>query len=100
ALDETIGTDVTPIASVPAGGNWGGIVLRNDLDYAEGRPVLEREGIFLNYINGADIRYGGGDVVVNSISQRFTPIHLVASRPTISYNTITRSADAAMSADP
>jgi hypothetical protein len=100
ALDESIGNDVTPISSVPAGGNWGGIVFRNNLDYAEGRTVLEREGIFLNFINHADIRYGGGDVTVNSISQRFTPIHMTEARPTISYNTITRSADAAMSADP
>ena len=31
----------------------------------EGRKELELEGIFLNYIAGADIRYGGGGVRVD-----------------------------------
>ena len=57
-------------------------------------------GIFLNYVNHANISFGGGEVNVNSIDSVYTPIHLVSSRPTVSFNTITDSAKAAMSANP
>ena len=60
----------------------------------------EAEGIFLNYVNYADLRYGGGSVVVNGVAQVITPIHMTDARPTASYNTITYSKDAAMSASP
>ncbi|NLE39942.1 MAG: hypothetical protein GX621_18135, partial [Pirellulaceae bacterium] len=82
-------------------GDWGGLVFRNNLDYqASDRKVLETEGIFLNYVNNAEIRYGGGLVSVNGVSETYNPIHMVESRPTLTFNTIVRSADAAMSADP
>ena len=64
-----------------------------------GRDVLESEGIFLNYVNHADIRYGGGKVSVNGILSVYTPIHMIEARPTVSFNTITNSAVAAISAD-
>jgi len=110
--DETLGADTEPnIDTVPSEGNWGGLVFRNDLDYdfideydpASGDPpreVLETQGIFLNYVNHADIRYGGGQVTVHGVRSVYTPIHLLEARPTISFNTITNSADAAISGDP
>ncbi|MBX7072480.1 MAG: NF038122 family metalloprotease [Pirellulales bacterium] len=91
--NESVGKDTNTLVTTPAKGNWGGIVFRADSDY-------EAAGIFLNYVNHADITYGGGQVVVNSISQVYTPIHLEQSRPTLSYNTILASADAVISADP
>lgn len=91
--DEAIGQDTNPLATQPARGQWGGLTFRDDSD-------LEAQGIFLNYVNHADIRYGGGQVDVNSVRSVFNPIHLVTARPTLTYNTITESADAAISADP
>jgi len=82
------------------GGQWGGLVFRNEQDYDSGRKVLETEGVFLNYVNHAEIRYGGGQVTVSGVKSVYDPIHTVEARPTISYNTILYSADAAISADP
>src|SRR6056297_495205 len=85
----------------PSPGNWGGIIFRQDLDTAEGRKNLESEGIFLQYINHADIRYGGsGNLFVDSIQRVINPVQMIGVRPTISFNTMTYSADAAMSAAP
>lgn len=98
--DESIGVDTYGRTTTPRPGNWGGIVFRNDFDNAEERFSYEREGIFLDYVNNADIRYGGGNVIVNSLKQIITPIQMTESRPTISQNRITLSADAPISADP
>jgi hypothetical protein len=98
--DETLGVDTFAIPTAPGAGDWGGLVFRNNLDIDEGRAVRERDGIFLDIVNQAAITHGGGSVVVNSVQEIYTPIHLVEARPTISYNTITQSADASMSADP
>lgn len=81
-------------------GDWGGIAFRNDIDQADGRFDFERRGIFLNYISNANIRYGGGQVVVNSTARTVNPIHLTDARPTIINNRIALNADAAMSANP
>ena len=104
--NEALGRDVTSLSTTPHAGDWGGIVFRNELDYDEtdefgnARPVLETEGIFYNYVNHADIAYAGGDVQVVNTPEPFAPIHMQEARPTISFNRITRSAGAAMSADP
>ncbi|WP_417386550.1 Ig-like domain-containing protein [Gimesia sp.] len=74
-------------------GDWGGIIFRADSDY-------EDDSVFLNYIANADISYGGGQVFVNSVLQTIAPIHIQEARPTLAYNTITNSANAAISADP
>lgn len=99
-LDETIGFDTYSPTTTPAPGNWGGISLRRDVDSSAGRQDLEDQGIFLNYISHADVRYGGGTVTVESVSQAVNPIEFVGSRPTITDNIITRSAGAAISAAP
>ncbi|MDW8077799.1 MAG: GEVED domain-containing protein [Thermoguttaceae bacterium] len=109
--DETVGNDTDPQRTTPRQGDWGGLVFRNDLDYqfiaaynpASGQParqVLEVEGIFLNYVNYADIRFGGGEVVVDGVRSVYSPIHLVEARPTVTFNVITNSAGAAISGDP
>ncbi len=99
--DEAIGVDTNPsVLQTPANGDWGGLLFRTDQDVAESRTNFERQGIFLNYVNNADIRYGGGKVVINSVQQTVTPIHMIEARPTISHNLITFSQDAAISADP
>lgn len=97
-----IGTDPgTAKDAAPVAGNWGGLVFRNDPNLkTPGGPDLEAAGIFLNSVNNANISYGGGKVIVNSVEQSFAAIHLVTSRPSVSFNTISRSADAAVSADP
>jgi len=100
-FDEDLGVDTEPTnPTTPSPGDWGGLVFRNDLDYDSDYPVAETEGIFLNYVNHADIRYGGGQVVVNGDRDVYTPIHMIEARPTVSFNVITNSANAAISADP
>jgi hypothetical protein len=96
-----IGTDSgTAKDAAPVAGNWGGLVFRNDPNLTPDGPDLEAAGIFLNSVNNANLSYGGGKVIVNSVEQSFAAIHLVTSRPSVSFNTISRSADAAVSADP
>lgn len=86
---------------LPAGGDWGGLVFRGDIDDADAnRFSYERQGIFLNYVSNADIRYGGGVVLVDGIAQRISPIHLTDARPAVHHNAISLSADAAISASP
>ncbi len=98
--DETIGNDVTTVPTTPRAGDWGGIIIRSDVDQAEGNFLYDQHGVFLNTINHADMRYGGGNVVVDALAQVINPIHVINTRPTISFNSITQSADAAMSATP
>ena len=96
--DATLGLDTNGLNVPPQPGNWAGIEFRNDFELSEGRPVWEREGIFLDYSSHAAIRYGGGSV--SATQPAISPISMSASRPTLIYNTITDSADAAISADP
>ena len=56
--------------------------------------------VFLDIVNHATITYGGGPVVVNSSHRDFDAIHLFDSRPTITFNTITQSAQAPISGNP
>ena len=98
--DETIGFDTNPLITTPFAGDWGGLEFRRDVDDAEGRVSLERRGIFLNYVNHADLRYGGGQVSIDSETRVITPIHMSRTRPTVTENEIRYSADAAISADP
>ena len=99
-LDESVGLDTYTPRTTPGSGDWGGISYRRDVDVSAGRTDLEDEGIFLQYVNQANIRYGGGTVIVDSIQQSVNPIEMLETRPTISYNTITFAANAAMSALP
>ncbi|MCY2986729.1 MAG: M36 family metallopeptidase [Planctomycetota bacterium] len=91
--DDTVGgnTDPTDVGAQP--GDWGGLVFRDDSD-------LESAGIFLNWVNHADLKQGGGKVVVSSVEKAFAPLHLVTARPTLAFNTITYAAGAAISANP
>ncbi|MCL2303779.1 MAG: GEVED domain-containing protein [Planctomycetaceae bacterium] len=106
-FDETIGRDTYPLPTKALPGDWGGIVIRNDQDYEfidkynassnrNRREVLENQGIFLNYINNGTFSYGGG----SKNDYNYQPIHIIDARPTVTYNTITVSAQAAMSASP
>lgn len=95
---DLLGVDTNPLSTVPAPGDWAGIEFRNDFDISEGRPVWETEGIFLDYVSHADIRYGGGSVQLTD--PIVTPLQLLESRPTLIYNQISLSRDAAISADP
>jgi hypothetical protein len=96
----SVGLDQNPFNVPPAAGDWGGLYFKNDLDTADGRFDHEAVGVFLNYVNHADIRFGGGQVNVDSLSQVVTPINILDRRPTVSFNTISNSANAAMSANP
>ncbi|WP_442506520.1 tandem-95 repeat protein [Novipirellula sp. SH528] len=74
-------------------GDFGGVVIRDDSD-------LEDRGIYLNYVNHLDINNGGGKVFVDANELTFTPIHVIDARPTISFNHISNSQNAAISASP
>jgi VCBS repeat-containing protein len=91
--DDSLGGNVDPTDPPAVQGDWGGLVFRNDSDQ-------ETQGIFLSWVTNADLQHGGGGVRVGSLEKIFTPIHLETARPTIAFNTIQRSADAAMSANP
>ncbi len=57
-------------------------MFRRDLDRSEGRTDLEDEGIFLQTVNHAQIRYGGGsNVLIDSIQQLVNPIQIFELRP-------------------
>jgi len=82
-------------------GNWGGVIFRRDLDQSQGRFDLEDEGIFLQTVNHADIRFGGGsNILIESVQQTVNPIQMVNLRPNVTFNRLTRNAGAAMSASP
>jgi hypothetical protein len=102
ASDTTLGKNANPsVVGISAGaGDWGGLDFRNRIDASLGRENLEVNGQFLNWVSHADIRYGGGQVVVDSNSQSITPIQMIDARPTIAFSSITSSADAAMGATP
>jgi hypothetical protein len=88
--------------SVLAGkGDWGGIELRRDVDDQFGRFNLEDQGIYLQHVNYADIRFGGGsNVLVDANQVTVSPIQIVDMKPTVTFNRVTNSADSAMSAAP
>ncbi len=94
------GVEQNGITTTPRQGDWGGIDFRNGVDRAQGRLDLEREGIFLNTVMGAQIEYGGGDVDIDGVQRAITPIRMDAARPTLVNNQINNSASAALSADP
>ncbi len=98
--DESLGRDGNPLVTTATPGQWGGIEIRNDFDRAQGRLDREREGIFLNTISNADMRWGGGQVGVGALSKVVSPIDLSEARPLIIGNRISRSGDSAISADP
>ncbi len=91
--DDTVGGNSDLGTITPSPGDYGGIVFRDDSD-------RESNGIFLNYVNHADIKHGGGKVFVDSSELQFTSIHITNARPTVSFNLITESSTAAISASP
>ena len=98
--DDSIGNGNTTGAN-PVAGEWGGVDFRGDLDSQdEARRNLEDEGVFLNHLQHADIRYGGGQVLIGGQSIVVSPIDMAVTRPTIINSSITESADAAIAATP
>ncbi len=82
-------------------GDWGGVDFRSDIDKAdENRTDLEEQGIFLNSVQWADIRYGGGSVLVEGRPDTISPIEMSNARPFVGNSRITLSADSAMEATP
>lgn len=99
--DRAVDSAASGNSPAPSDGNWGGIIFRSDFDRREGRANLEDQGIFLQVVNHADVRYGGGsNILINSVQQTVNPIQIVDLRPTITFNRITNNASAAMSASP
>ncbi|MFN6128852.1 MAG: tandem-95 repeat protein [Planctomycetota bacterium] len=100
-LDEKTGFDNYLPTTTPAPGDWGGILFKRDLDKSVGRPDLEDEGIFKQYVNFADLRYGGSSaVVIDSVQQTVNSIQISDMRPTVTFNRISLAADSAISASP
>ena len=98
--DQSLGVDTNPLQTTPVRGDWGGLEFRHDVDTANGRLSAERQGIFLDYVNHAQIQYGGGQVLVDSELRVIDAIHIIDARPTVSYNRLTENADSAISATP
>lgn len=98
--DQTLGVDTNPLITSANPSDWGGIEIRNNFDRAQGRLDREREGIFLNTISNADIRFGGGLMGSGASAHAVSPIDLSEARPLILNNKISRSGSAAISADP
>ncbi|MEM8910222.1 MAG: hypothetical protein AAGC97_00535, partial [Planctomycetota bacterium] len=96
--DPNTGIQGNPLTDSGQIGHWAGIEFRNDVDYNEGRPVWETEGIFLDYVSHANLQFGGGSIDTNEPT--VAPLQTSESRPTLIYNTITNNAGAAISADP
>jgi hypothetical protein len=100
-LDERTGLDNYLPTTTPAPGDWGGIFYKRDIDKSVGRFDLEDEGVFRQYVNFADIRYGGSSsVVIDSVQQTVNSVQIVDMRPTVTFNRITLGADSAISATP
>ncbi len=100
--DRSIGNgNASGVVPQPQAGDWGGIDLRGDIDYANSsRRNRENEGVFLNHIQFADIRYGGGQVSVDGRQVVVSPIDMALTRATVTNSRISRSADAAIAATP
>ncbi len=99
--DRSVDAAAAGNSAAPTPGNWGGLIFARDFDQAEGRSDLEDEGIFLQTVNHADIRYGGGaNILIESVQQAVNPIQMVNLRPNVLFNKISNSANAAMSAAP
>ena len=100
--DEHLGGDSNPsMSQTPQAGDWGGMIFRNRLDRSLSERIdLEAGGTFLNAINFADIRYGGGSVLIDGQPRVIAPIYTVSARPTITNNSIMHSADVAISMNP
>ncbi|MEE2685273.1 MAG: Ig-like domain-containing protein [Planctomycetota bacterium] len=99
--DESLGLDTFTFVTTPEAGDWGGVIFQRNVDNADQtRFSYEGQGIFLDSINHADMRYGGGEVLVEGTAQIVDPIDIRDGRPTISFNEISFSRDAAISATP
>ncbi|QDV65530.1 Dockerin type I repeat protein [Crateriforma conspicua] len=100
--DDTVGSGNTSAFTPDARpGDWGGIDLRGDLDSAdESRRNRENEGVFLNHIQYADMRYGGGAVSIAGQQVAVSPIDMAVTRATVANSVISNSADAAIAATP
>ncbi|MCC9644859.1 pre-peptidase C-terminal domain-containing protein [Rhodopirellula sp. JC740] len=99
--DRGVDASAAGIAPAAGPGDWGGIVYRSDFDSVQGRSSLEDQGIFMDRVNHAEIRFGGGsNLLIDAVQQLVNPITMIGRRPTISFNEITQSADAAISASP
>ena len=100
--DSTLGMgNASPVIGSPQPGDWAGIDFRGDLDTAnELRRNRELEGVFLNHIQLADLRYGGGAVSIGGRQVVVSPIDMAVTRATIINSRITDSADAAIAATP
>ncbi|MCH1438681.1 MAG: hypothetical protein L7W43_03435, partial [Rubripirellula sp.] len=96
--DTSLGSNSNVLGFAANAGDWGGIEIRNDVDRDQGRIDEERLGLFQSYINHASFKYGGGEV--SSIGRVIAPIHLSEARAEVSYNTLSLSSDAPISADP
>ena len=95
--DDTIGGNSDGVGPGVTGGQWGGIVLRSDSDFATPGGL---KTAFVNSISRATFTYGGGQVFVDSQLDSFAPLQLENTRPTVAFNTITGSAGPAISATP
>ena len=91
--DDSVGGDSDGVGPAATGGQWGGIVFREDSD-------ARSKKAFVNTVNQAAISYGGGQVVVDSQLASFASIQLESTRPTIAFSRVTRSSGAALAATP
>nr|MBC8437253.1 hypothetical protein [Planctomycetota bacterium] len=76
--DESLGLDTFTFPTAAGPGDWGGILINHGIDGADQtRFDYAKNGIFLNYVNHADIQFGGGQVVIDSVVQTIGPVEIV-----------------------
>ncbi len=92
--------------NAPSPADWGGIIFQQASD-VQGLDWMGN-GIFLDSVNQSNFTYGGGQLTIDSVLQVIQPIDIsnpnangpFFARPSIWFNTIQFSADAALAADP
>ncbi len=100
ALGGNSETTVGAVEETVQGGNWGGVIFREDAGYREDdrAGALPQAGIFLNSINQATITYGGGPSV--GTGDIVSAIEMLNARPAVWFNMLANNLDAAISANP
>ena len=101
--DDLIGGNSDGVGPAVTGGQWGGLVFRENSDFHPSSGVMSdptTKQAFVNSVSLAEISYGGGQVNVDAQLDAFAPIQIENTRPTLAFNTILNSAGAAISATP
>lgn len=91
--DDAFGGDVAGTGRAAAAADWAGVIFRPGSDH-------EKDGIFLNFIAGTTVAFGGGQGQDSNQQTAYSAVDITGTRPTIISSTLRQNAGAAISADP